>query len=85
MNIQVYHIAVQYFFEILLVKFDLVNQLIQVALADAQIHEFSHHLRDHFVMEAVSVARFLQNFLLKQFLLVKNVIRSGITGSTTTT
>ena len=53
-----YHIAVQYFFEILLVKFDLVNQLIQVALADAQIHEFSHHLRDHFVMEAVSVARF---------------------------
>jgi len=28
-----------------------------VALADAQIHEFSHHLRDHFVMEAVSVAR----------------------------
>ena len=38
---------------------------VQVALADAQIHEFSHHLRDHFVMEAVSVARFLQNFFLK--------------------
>ena len=68
MNIQVYHIAVQYFFEILLVKFDLVNQLIQVALADAQIHEFSHHLRDHFVMEAVSVARFLQNLLLETIL-----------------
>jgi len=28
-----------------------------VALADAQIHEFPHHLRDHLVMEAVSIAR----------------------------
>merc|ERR1712037_662041 len=28
-----------------------------VSLADAQIHEFSHHLRDHFVMEAISIAR----------------------------
>ena len=30
----------------------------QVAQADAQVHEFPHHLRDHFVMEAISIARF---------------------------
>lgn len=28
-----------------------------VSLADAQVHEFPHHLRDHFVMEAFSIAR----------------------------
>jgi len=28
-----------------------------VSLADAQIHAFSHHMRDHFVMEAISIAR----------------------------
>merc|ERR1712037_1061130 len=28
-----------------------------VAQADAQVHEFPHHLRDHFVMEAISIAR----------------------------
>lgn len=28
-----------------------------VSLADAQVHEFAHHLRDHFVMEAISIAR----------------------------
>jgi len=28
-----------------------------VSQADAQVHEFPHHLRDHFVMEAISIAR----------------------------
>jgi len=28
-----------------------------VMQADAQVHEFPHHLRDHFVMEAISIAR----------------------------
>ena len=37
--------------------------LLQVSLADAQVHEFPHHLRDHLVMEAISIARF-SNFYL---------------------
>ena len=36
------------------------THLWQVALADATVHEFSYHLRDHFIMEAVSIARFLR-------------------------
>ena len=31
---------------------------LQASLADATVHEFPRHLRDHLVMEAVSVARF---------------------------
>ena len=33
--------------------------LLQVSLADAQVHEFTHHLRDHLIMESVAIARFL--------------------------
>ena len=31
-----------------------------MALADAMVHEFSYHLRDHLIMEAVSIARFFK-------------------------
>ena len=30
-----------------------------MSLADAQVHEFTHHLRDHLIMESVAIARFL--------------------------
>ena len=34
------------------------TKLFQVSLADASVHEFPRHLRDHLVMEAVTIARF---------------------------
>lgn len=35
--------------------------MVQVSLADASLHEFPLHLRDHLVMESVTIAR--QNWL----------------------
>ena len=35
------------------------THLLQVSLADAQVREFSHYLRDHLIMESVAVARSL--------------------------
>ena len=40
----------------------------QVSLADGQIHEFSYHLRDHFIMEAVSIARFSKYVAIRETL-----------------
>ena len=36
-----------------------LQNLLQVSLADASVHEFPAHLRDHLVMEAVTIARFV--------------------------
>ena len=34
------------------------DKLVQASLADASVHEFPRHLRDHLVMEAVTIARY---------------------------
>ena len=39
-----------------------------MALADAMVHEFSYHLRDHFIMEAVSIARFSKYVAIRETL-----------------
>ena len=36
-----------------------LQNLFKVSLADASVHEFPAHLRDHLVMEAVTIARFV--------------------------
>ena len=43
------------------------DDIFQASLADASVHEFPHHLRDHFIMEAVAIARLnsLSGFLFK--------------------
>ena len=39
------------------------GKLLQASLADAQVHQFPHHLKLHLVMEAVAIARYLYQSL----------------------
>ena len=46
-----------------------IKYIFQASLADASVHEFPRHLRDHLVMEAVTIARWnmMPAFLFKEF------------------
>ena len=45
-----------------------------MSLADAQVHEFTHHLRDHLIMESVAIARFLSKALILNVKIYASII-----------